>query len=236
MYGTTIRASTGSVRDVTRSSGSRGLCALALLSVTPFSGCAGSGGATLEVSADKPVVVVVAPGYRESDVSDFTEMFVDEKVDVVVAPLADVIPNSTGVTDLVTEAADGAPCALIAFGHNATPAWDALPQLSQVLRSATLISVPAVPNLEAHEMRGLPVLDLHSQLDRATVRAHQRVHDALSVVGIPHEMVVYGNVGSAFFARSSAEYDAATTSDAAARAHEWVMTSIRTEDLLDVRE
>lgn len=174
-------------------------------------------------------VVISAPGFVEEEFAWLTGDFTDSRVGVVF------LVDTAEVVDEIRTLSEKGPVALVAFGHDSTPVWEELPAISDVMTSATFVSVPAAQNLEVHLIHDIPILDLHSQLDTRTVSAHQRVHDALSIAGIPHEMVVYDEVESDFFATGRRAYDAETSEDASARIHEWVMTSLSTDDLVEVR-
>ncbi|MDQ1218033.1 dienelactone hydrolase family protein [Microbacterium arborescens] len=175
-------------------------------------------------------VVIYAPGYDDDDLTDFDDAFKDDDVTVMFVSSADFAPVVNAIDD-----AHSTQVALVSFGAEATDAWKSLPILRDKVRSTAFVSVPAAANLEVHQFADLPIFDLHSEEDKRTVEAHQPIHDGLSAAGVPHEMVVYGQVQSEFFAIGKSGYDRATALDAAGRVHDWVMTSLLTDDLREVR-
>ncbi|KTS09417.1 dienelactone hydrolase family protein [Microbacterium testaceum] len=171
-----------------------------------------------------------APGYADDDLSDFDDAFKDDDVTVTFVTNADFASVVNAIDDAHT-----APVALVSLGAEAIEAWKSLPILRDKVRSTTFVSVPAAANLEVHQFANLPIFDLHSEEDKRTAEAHQPIHDGLSAAGVPHEMVVYGQVQGEFFAIGKPGYDRATSLDAAKRVHDWVMTSLLTDDLREVR-
>ncbi|NQX16832.1 dienelactone hydrolase family protein [Rathayibacter sp. VKM Ac-2857] len=174
-------------------------------------------------------VVVVAPGFSAEEFASLSDSLARSGVS------AAFLDDASLLSQEIDSSLSGEQMALVAFGHRSTPVWDSLPEVSDRLRSAVFVSVPSGQNVEVQLLHGLPILDLHSRQDSVTVSAHQRVHDALSIAGLPHEMVVYDGVQGDFFAASGRAFDSAAWADAAARIVEWVVVSLRSDELREVR-
>lgn len=157
--------------------------------------------------------------------------------------LVDELPVDSDLsTDLITKALEGAgtpaqaePRGIVALGHGTSIAWGALETLGPRLHSAVFVGSPAKRNLAPKNLQDTPLLAIHSSADRQTVDAHESAHAALAIAKVPHEMVVYDEVGAEFFDPGSADWDSNYWRDSLKRITSWLRVSFTTDDLLDVQ-
>lgn len=177
-------------------------------------------------------------GFNSDSISELRSSLEEEQLAVADFPMPTTGPSTGDVEDALfrlTRDHPGVPYAIVAVGHGASAVWDALPDLADELDSAVFVGVPAVMNLDVANLTRTPILDLHAASDAETVEAHESVHAALAIARVPHEMVVFDQVGAAFYDPDSNDWSDAYWSETRQRITDWLNKALFTDDLLEVQ-